>query len=123
MFNGTADMPKNLSLPGFPNCERCQLHTLQYKYDWTEQQLEWVRKNWINEKNDIYVKPGCKDSSTGTLKDSNEETMPLLQIMLKNVNIHTPEEYSTFNIPNCGKCADFAYQLYFPFKTMVKNPM
>ena len=84
-FYGEVDMSsKDLSLPGFPNCISCQLHTLQYKYDWTEEQLDWVRKNWIHDHDDFYMKPDTLNTKSNTLKGSHEKDEDLLKTILKN---------------------------------------
>lgn len=48
-------------LPGFPKAEKASAHTLKYKYDWDDDQLEWLEKNWIKIGEDInmplYVRP------------------------------------------------------------------
>lgn len=84
-FDGEVDIPsKDLTLPGFPDATACQLHTLQYKYDWTEEQLDWVRKNWIHDQDDFYLKPDTSNTKTSTLKGSHEEEdKDLLKTTLK----------------------------------------
>ena len=84
-FDGEVDIPsKDLTLPGFPNAISCKLHTLQYKYDWTEEQLDWVRKNWIHDQDDFYLKPDTSNTKTSTLKGSHEEEdKDLLKTTLK----------------------------------------
>lgn len=85
-FHGKVDIPsKDLTLPGFPDANACKLHTLQCKYNWSEKQLDWVRKNWIHAHDDLYLKPDTSNTKTSTLKGSHEEEdEDLLKITLKN---------------------------------------
>ena len=83
-FHGEVDIPsKDLALPGFPNAISCQLHTLQYKYDWTEEQLDWVRKNWIHDQDDFYLKPDTSNTKTSLKGSHEDEDENLLKSTLK----------------------------------------
>ena len=83
-FHGEVDIPsKDLTLPGFPNATTCKLHTLQCEYGWNEEQLDWVRKNWIHKHDDFYLKPDTTNTKVSTLKGSHEEEKNLLKTTLK----------------------------------------
>lgn len=51
------------ALPGFPNATMASVHCLTHKYNWTDENVKWLEKNWIKiDKTEqgmpIYVKPG-----------------------------------------------------------------
>ena len=54
-------MSEKKLLPGFPKAEKASVHTLKYKFDWNDKQLEWLEKNWIKIGEDmnmpLYVRP------------------------------------------------------------------
>lgn len=54
-------MSEKKLLPGFPKAEKASVHTLKYKYDWNDKQLEWLENNWIKIGEDmnmpLYVRP------------------------------------------------------------------
>lgn len=80
-FKGTVTMPKNTTLPGFPDAITCSLHCLRYKYDWTDQKLQWVKDNWIKMDEDQYARPDSKPVLTEELNSSGEDNKnePLLK--------------------------------------------
>lgn len=83
-FDGNVTMPKDTSLPGFPNAITCSLDTLKYKYDWTDNQLQWVLDNWIQIDEDQYARPDSKPVLTEELNSSGEDNKdePLLRKVL-----------------------------------------
>lgn len=82
-FHGEVNIPsKDLALPGFPNAISCKLQVLRYNFNWTEAELEWVRKNWIHHRDDFYLKPDTTNTKLGTLKGSHEEEKDLLKVTL-----------------------------------------
>lgn len=98
-YNGKVSMPKDTRLPGFPNAITCSLDTLKYKYDWRDDQLQWVCDNWIKINEDKYAKPDSELVLMEELNSSGEDNKgePLLKKALdrkldRNVNKHPWEE-------------------------------
>lgn len=50
------------------------------------------------------------------VKDSKKIVPPKLSFFA-----HTLEDFKTCRIPNCPKCAEFAYNIYMQTKTMFKE--
>jgi hypothetical protein len=98
-FDGNVIMPKDTRLPGFPDAITCSIHCLRYKYDWMDEQLQWVRDNWIKIDEDKYARPDSKLVLTEELNSSGEDNKnePLLKKVLdrkldRNVDKHPWEE-------------------------------
>ena len=54
-------MNETPKLPGFPKAQKASAHTLKLKYNWSDEQLEWLDKFWVKigtEMNmGLYVRP------------------------------------------------------------------
>lgn len=54
-------MSSNKKLPGFPNVQKASAHNLKFTYNWTEEKLQWLDKNWVRIGTEngmgLYVRP------------------------------------------------------------------
>ena len=68
---------KGLALPGFPNATLASVHCLMLKYNWSQEDIDWLDKNWIKLQKEecglpVYAKPGSSfDDPVLSMKDQH----------------------------------------------------